>query len=40
MKPILLFHGTTDTNMENILKTNFLISKVGSKTVKNLYLII
>jgi hypothetical protein len=32
MKPLLLFHGTNDSNMESILKTNFLISKVGSVT--------
>lgn len=32
MKPVLLFHGTSDANMENIIKTNFLISKVGSTT--------
>ncbi len=32
MKPLLLFHGTTEENMESIIKTNFLISKVGSKT--------
>jgi hypothetical protein len=27
-----MFHGTSEVNMENILKTNFLISKVGSTT--------
>jgi hypothetical protein len=32
MKPVILFHGTTEQNMENILKTNFLIEKIGSKT--------
>ena len=29
MKPLLLFHGTSDTNMENILRTNFLLNKIG-----------
>ncbi|KAF0973394.1 hypothetical protein FDP41_008098 [Naegleria fowleri] len=32
MKPLLLFHGTSETNMENILRTNFLIEKIGSTT--------
>jgi len=32
MKPVYMFHGTSESNMENILKTNFLISKVGSTT--------
>jgi len=34
MKPIYMFHGTSDVNIEGILKTNFLISKVG-ETTKN-----
>jgi len=32
MKPLLLFHGTSEVNMENIIKTNFLLEKVGSST--------
>lgn len=32
MKPLLLFHGTSETNMESIIKTNFLLEKVGSTT--------
>lgn len=32
MKPVYMFHGTSEKNMENILLTNFLISKVGSTT--------
>eukprot|EP01080_Neovahlkampfia_damariscottae_P002732 gene2732-3927_t len=37
MKPLLLFHGTSPKNMENIIKTNFLISKVGSTTDMGYY---
>jgi hypothetical protein len=37
MKPLLLFHGTSEKNMENIIKTNFLISKVGSSTDMGYY---
>ena len=37
MKPLLLFHGTSDANMKNIIKTNFLISKVGSSTDMGFY---
>ncbi|KAL9645695.1 hypothetical protein ABK040_003428 [Willaertia magna] len=32
MKPLLLFHGTSVQNMENIIKTNFLVDKIGSTT--------
>lgn len=32
MKPLLLFHGTSDANMESIIKTNFLLEKIGSTT--------
>ena len=37
MNCYLLFHGTADVNMENIIKTNFLLSKVGSATDKGFY---
>eukprot|EP01080_Neovahlkampfia_damariscottae_P011765 gene11765-5103_t len=37
MKPLLLFHGTSPQNMDNIMKTNFLISKVGSSTDMGFY---
>ncbi len=37
MKPLLLFHGTSEVNMENIIKTNFLMSKVGSSTDMGFY---
>ncbi|KAG2377558.1 hypothetical protein C9374_009074 [Naegleria lovaniensis] len=37
MNCYLLFHGTSETNMENILKTNFLLSKVGSSTDMGFY---
>jgi hypothetical protein len=37
MKPLLLFHGTSDQNMENILKTNFLRDKIGSSTDMGFY---
>jgi hypothetical protein len=37
MKPIYMFHGTSEVNMENIIKTNFLISKVGSTTDQGFY---
>ena len=29
MKPLLLFHGTSESNMECIIKTNFLLEKIG-----------
>jgi len=29
MKPLLLFHGTSESNMENIIKTNFLLETIG-----------
>jgi len=32
MKPIILFHGTSAENMTAIMKTNFLLSKLGSHT--------
>ena len=37
MNCYLLFHGTSDVNMENIIKTNFMLSKVGSSTDKGFY---
>jgi hypothetical protein len=37
MKPLLLFHGTSDANMENIIKTNFLRDKIGSTTDMGYY---
>lgn len=37
MNCYLLFHGTSEANMENILKTNFLLSKVGSSTDMGFY---
>jgi len=32
MKPLLLFHGTSNENMESIIKTSFLLEKIGSTT--------
>jgi len=37
MNCYLLFHGTSDANMENIIKTNFLLEKVGSSTDMGFY---
>ncbi|KAL9641536.1 hypothetical protein ABK040_013457 [Willaertia magna] len=37
MNCYLLFHGTNDTNMENIIKTNFLLEKIGSATDMGFY---
>jgi len=37
MKPVLLFHGTSEVNMENIIKTNFLTEKIGSTTDMGFY---
>ncbi len=32
MKPLLLFHGTSEENMEKIVQTGFLLEKIGSAT--------
>ena len=41
MKPLVLFHGNrTESNYDNIMKTNFSISKVGSNTGKFSQLIV
>ncbi|KAL0487610.1 PARP4 [Acrasis kona] len=37
VKPLLLFHGTSVQNMDNIIKTGFLRSKIGSSTDKGFY---
>ncbi len=37
MNCYLLFHGTSEVNMENIIKTNFLLQKVGSSTDMGFY---
>lgn len=37
IKPVLLFHGTREENIEPILKTGFLLSKVGSSTDMGYY---